>query len=127
MSEVKQRVPADWKLVNIVLIFKKGKKEDSGNYRPVSLTSVTGKVMEKIILEGIGKHLKDNTVIGHSQHTFMRGMSCLPKFISFYDKAFSRENTTWDVTKTVGESITDSQGRNLMALCRTQGQMPGYT
>ncbi|RMC20639.1 hypothetical protein DUI87_01491 [Hirundo rustica rustica] len=35
-----REVPADWKLVNVVLIFKKGKTEDPGNYRPVSLTSV---------------------------------------------------------------------------------------
>lgn len=27
-----------WKLANIVLIFKKGKKDSTGNYRPVNLT-----------------------------------------------------------------------------------------
>ncbi|KAJ7424345.1 RNA-directed DNA polymerase from mobile element jockey-like protein [Pitangus sulphuratus] len=78
-------VPADWKLSNAVPIFKKGKKEDPGNYRPVSLTSVPGKVMEKIIPRCIEKHLKDNTVIGHSQHNFMRGKSCLSDLIPFYD------------------------------------------
>ncbi|KAJ7404466.1 RNA-directed DNA polymerase from mobile element jockey [Willisornis vidua] len=55
-------VPADWKLVNIVPVFKKGKMQDHGSYRLVSLTSVPGKVME-IILGRIGKHLKDNAVI----------------------------------------------------------------
>ncbi|KAJ7413878.1 RNA-directed DNA polymerase from mobile element jockey-like protein [Pitangus sulphuratus] len=78
-------VPPDWKLANIVMIFKKS-KEDPGNYRPVSLTSVPGKVMEKIILGSIEKHLKDNAVIGHSQHGFMRGKFCLSNLVSFYDK-----------------------------------------
>ncbi|KAF4804844.1 RNA-directed DNA polymerase from mobile element jockey-like protein [Turdus rufiventris] len=43
--------------------------------------------MEKIILGGIEKHLKDNTVIGHSQHGFMRGKSYFSNLISFYDNA----------------------------------------
>ncbi|TRZ06616.1 hypothetical protein HGM15179_020490 [Zosterops borbonicus] len=78
-------VPADWRLDN-VLIFKKGKKEDPRNYRPVSLTSVPGKIMKKIILEHIEKHLEANAVISHSQHDFMRGKSCLSNLIFFYDK-----------------------------------------
>ncbi|GAB0207904.1 mitochondrial enolase superfamily member 1 [Grus japonensis] len=80
------KVPVDWKLANIVPIFKKGKKEDPGNYRPVSLTSVPGKIMEKIMLGVIEKHLKDSAVIGHSQHRFVRGRACLTNLVSFYDK-----------------------------------------
>ncbi|KAJ7417354.1 RNA-directed DNA polymerase from mobile element jockey-like protein [Willisornis vidua] len=79
-------VSDDWKLANITLIFNRGKKEDSGNYRPVSLTSESGKVMEKTILRGIEKHLKGNAAIGHPQHSFMRGKSCLFKLFSFHNR-----------------------------------------
>ncbi|KAJ7424715.1 hypothetical protein BTVI_05504 [Pitangus sulphuratus] len=72
----------------------KGKKEDPGNYRPVSLTSVHSKVMEKIILGSIEKHLKDYTVIGQSQNGFLRGKSCLSNLMSFYDKDLKRFSGT---------------------------------
>ena len=41
-------VPEDWRLANVTPIYKKGCREDPGNYRPVSLTWVSGKVMEQI-------------------------------------------------------------------------------
>ena len=43
-------VLVDWKLTNVVPIFKKGNRENPGEYRPVSLTSVPGKIMEKLFL-----------------------------------------------------------------------------
>ena len=42
--------------------------------------------MEKIILGVTEKCLKDNALVGPSQHGFSRGKSCLTDLISFYDK-----------------------------------------
>lgn len=44
-----KEVTKDWRLANITPTYKKGWKEDRGNYRPVSLTSVSGEVMKQII------------------------------------------------------------------------------
>ncbi|KAK4831654.1 hypothetical protein QYF61_018621 [Mycteria americana] len=79
-------VPADWRLANVMPIFKKGQKEDPGNYRPVSLTSVPGKLMEQIILSAITRHVENNQGIKPSQHGFRKGRSCLTSLISFYNK-----------------------------------------
>jgi len=64
---------------------KKGKKEDPGNYRLVSLTSVPGKVMEQFILDVICKQEEEKKVVRSSQHGFTKGKSCLTNLIASCD------------------------------------------
>ena len=45
-------VPADWKLASVIPIYKKGMREDPGNYRPVGLTSAPGR-SSWVLLKGI--------------------------------------------------------------------------
>ena len=70
-------------MIYVIPIYKKRCKEDLGNYRPVSLTSVPGKVMKQTVLKEITRHVWDNRGIRPSQHGFIKGRSCSTNLISY--------------------------------------------
>ena len=55
------------------------------NYRPVSLTSIVGKILEKIIKDKVVDHLDKFKLIRESQHGFTRGRSCLTNPLDFVE------------------------------------------
>ena len=75
-------LPNDWLTANITPIFKKGKKSDPSNYRPVSLTSVCCKIMEHILYSQIMDHLDNNLILVKFQHGFRSQHSCESQLIS---------------------------------------------
>jgi len=77
-------VPEDWRKAIVTPVFIKGKKEDPGNYRPVNLTSIPGKMMEQLMLDIIIKQ-EEKKVIRSSQNGFTKGKSCLSNLMAFYD------------------------------------------
>ena len=78
-------IPYSRKLANVTAIYKKGTKKDPGNYRPVSLTSQVGKLMERVVKEEIMEFLEDNKLIRNSQHGFRRNRSCLTNLLEFME------------------------------------------
>ena len=79
-------VPQDWLEANVTPIYKKGTKSLPGNYRPVSLTSVSCRVMESILRDEITGHLARNKLIKDSQHGFMKDRSCVSNLLEFLDR-----------------------------------------
>ena len=65
-------VPLEWKEENIVPLFKKGSRNKSVNYRPVSLTSVICKLLETIIRDHMMDFLVKHKLINPSQHGFLK-------------------------------------------------------
>lgn len=80
-------VPEAWREANAISIFKNGAKSSSGNYRPVSLTSVSCMVMESIIQDAVTAHLAEKDLIKNSQHGCMKGKSCANNLLEFLEAA----------------------------------------
>ena len=74
-------VPRDWKVANVIALFKKGNKSEPGNYRPVSLTSVICKVFESIIREVIVDYMSTNNLYTEWQHGFRKHRSCITQLL----------------------------------------------
>lgn len=60
-------IPKDWKESIVTPIYKKGPKNDPGNYRPVSLTSIPSKVLESIIKDQIIDFITHNNLLSPAQ------------------------------------------------------------
>ena len=79
-------VPLEWKEANIIPLFKKGSRNKSVNYRPVSLTSVICKLLESIIRDHIMDFLIKHKLINSSQHGFLKSKSCLTNLLCFFEE-----------------------------------------
>ena len=88
-------LPVNWLRANITSIFKKGKRDEPLNYRPISLTSVICKLMEKILRKRIIEHLENNNIFSAHQHGFRAHRSCLTALLEYFE----------DITKALDENV----------------------
>ncbi|BHF75663.1 hypothetical protein SprV_0501875900 [Sparganum proliferum] len=75
------RLPPEWKTAWISPIHKSGSRASANNYRPVSLTSICCKVMERIIKRELMRFLEQHHLLSNAQHGFRRGRSCLTNLL----------------------------------------------
>lgn len=75
------RIPEDWKRAVICPLYKGGVRHDPGNYRPVSLTCILGKVMERLMAHRLRDHLEVNGFFSPQQHGFRSQRSCISNLL----------------------------------------------
>ena len=70
------KLPSQWSAAFVTPVFKKGPVCQAENYRPVSLTCVTCKLMEHILCSHISSHLDLHGILSPLQHGFRARFSC---------------------------------------------------
>ena len=76
-------MPEDWKKALVTPIFKKGDKDSTANYRPISLTCICSKLLQHIITKSIKSHGEHHNLLYHLQHGFRRFKPCESQLIEF--------------------------------------------
>jgi len=74
-------IPMLWKHSYINPIYKKGSRFDPANYRPIAITSIFCRIMERIIHKQISSYLFANSLLYPSQHGFQSGKTSLLSLI----------------------------------------------
>ena len=78
-------VPPSFKLAAITPVFKSGDRTTPNNYRPISLTSVFSKVLERIIRKQVSSFMDKKGCLNSTQHGFRSGRSCLSALLSVFN------------------------------------------
>ncbi|KAL5262702.1 hypothetical protein ACHWQZ_G008188 [Mnemiopsis leidyi] len=76
-------LPREWKLGHVVPIFKKGDKHEVSNYRPISLTCLITKVLERILKDEL--LALTSGLINDKQHGFRAERSCATNLVGLCD------------------------------------------
>ena len=85
-------LPQEWREANVVPVFKKGAQSDPANYRPISLTCISCKLMEHIVASNIMAHARSNNILYKLQHGFLDKRSCETQLIEFQNDILQNLN-----------------------------------
>eukprot|EP00061_Rhincodon_typus_P007874 g29989.t1 len=84
------KVPEDWKLANVVPLFKKDGKDKPENYNSLSLGSVVGTLLEGILRDRIYMYLEWRGLVRDNQHGFVRGRLRFTNLIELFEEVTKR-------------------------------------
>ena len=80
--------PEIWKHANVVPVHKKNEKNVKGNYRPISLLPIFGKILEKLIFDSLYSHLESHDLLNPNQSGFRPGDSTINQLLSITHTIF---------------------------------------
>ena len=80
--------PEIWKHANVVPVHKKNEKNLKGNYRPISLLPIFGKILEKLVYDSLYTHLVSCEVLDPNQSAFRPGDSTVNQLLSITHTIF---------------------------------------
>ena len=98
-SLASSELPTQWKLANVTPVFKKGNKHSRENYRPISLTSIVCRLMERLLKNAIVDHLEKNSLFSNSQWGFRGKRSCASQLLKVFEEvtAYIEEDHCVDI------------------------------
>ncbi|KAJ7424392.1 Mesoderm induction early response protein 3 [Pitangus sulphuratus] len=126
-SLLNEKVPDKWILAKVMLIYKKDQEKDLGNYRPVSLTSVASKVMERITLSGNMQHTQENQGIRLSQQGLGNAVGSLSSEDHDFDPSAEMLVHDYDDERTLEEEEMMEESKNFSSEIEDlekEGSMP---
>ena len=86
------KFPERWKRATIIPLFKGGDRTRVGNYRPVSLLPLPGKLLEKIVHRNMSNFMENNEILTELQHGFRKGLSTVSAVAELTDVFLSAIN-----------------------------------
>lgn len=86
LSIALKKFPDPWKKSNVTAIFKKDSPSNPNNYRPISLLSIIGKLMERCILNHLNQYLVENKILTSFQSGFRKGDSTINQLLFLYNE-----------------------------------------
>lgn len=78
--------PDNWKVANVIPIYKKGDRANASSYRPVSLLCCISKIFERVVADNLMAYLRSNDLLSENQAGFMPGDSTINQLIIITDK-----------------------------------------
>ena len=92
----KDKFPLCWKLAKISPLYKKGDKFDAKNYRPVAVLPSMSKVIEKVIIGRLKRHMETNRLLADTQNAYREKRSVTTAVLQLYDEILKHQEQSRD-------------------------------